>query len=187
MRRSATNCTTHRGGLAGAVVSLSLLGVLFSPVAFGAQSITRWIPLPVAKQTALADDVSPADPLRGAKLYAQCSACHEANSAAHKVGPSLAGIVGRPAAAFPDYAYSAALAGARREGLVWSPEFIDSLIAGPTRFLAGTKMPFIGIADAKDRRDLVSYLETLPPPQTASWLRTDETRGPSDARPGGTN
>jgi cytochrome c len=127
----------------------------------------------VSKLEALSPTAAEPDVSRGAQVFEKCSACHAATGEAHTVGPSLAGIVGRPAAAFSSYIYSDALATAGREGLVWTKEFLESYVASPARFLPGNTMPFVGLTDASERRDLIGYLATLPAPQTASWLGPD--------------
>ena len=64
---------------------------------------------------AMADDA--ADPAtRGAQLFAErCALCHASTGAGGGQGPSLAGVMGRKAAATA-FAYSPAL---RRTGWVW--------------------------------------------------------------------
>ena len=50
---------------------------------------------------------------RGAEQFRQCLACHSLEPGLHLTGPSLAGILGRPAGKAPGYKrYSSALRGA---------------------------------------------------------------------------
>ena len=48
---------------------------------------------------------------------------------------------------------------AGKRGLVWDDPTLDAYITDPTAVVPGTTMDFIGIADAKDRADLIAYLK----------------------------
>jgi cytochrome c len=97
------------------------------------------------------------DAVHGRQVFARCAACHDLNTGATVLGPSLKGIVGRPAGAIAGYPYSPALRGA---DLVWSPANLDAYIASPTRLVPGTQMAFAGLPDAADRADLIAWLQT---------------------------
>jgi len=98
-----------------------------------------------------------ADDARGRALFKEhCAACHTLR--AHQppsFGPTLQGLIGRPAGAVDGYPYSPAMAGA---GLVWSEAALDAYLAGPEAALPGTAMRFPGLAAAADRADLIAYL-----------------------------
>ncbi|MET0270789.1 MAG: c-type cytochrome, partial [Sphingomonas sp.] len=49
------------------------------------------------------------DPVKGKTVYARCMACHATVAGRNGLGPSLAGVVGRKAAALPSFAYSPAM------------------------------------------------------------------------------
>ena len=87
-----------------------------------------------------------------------CSVCHSVIAGKVKVGPPLAGVVGRPAASVPGYPYSDAL---KAGGVTWTAETLDNWLAGPARMFPGVKMTFPGEPDAKVRLALVEYLKTL--------------------------
>ena len=92
---------------------------------------------------------------RGGELFrAKCFACHSLDT--DRIGPRLAGVVGRPAGAVPGYAYSPALA---KAGLVWNAQSLDRWLAGPREFLPGSRMPF-ALRDGQARSDLIAYLAT---------------------------
>ena len=96
------------------------------------------------------------DPEAGRKLFAStCATCHTPDH--NKVGPKLAGVVGRKAGSVPGYPYSPAL---EHAGVVWTPDTLDQWLAGPGKFIAGAAMPF-SLPDKLRRRDIIAYLETL--------------------------
>ncbi len=97
-----------------------------------------------------------ADLARGELLSLACAACHTF-AAGQKaiIGPNLHAVFGRPAAAAPEFTYSAAL---RAANLVWTPRALDAWLADPARFVVGTTMTFTGYRSPEDRRDLIAYL-----------------------------
>lgn len=105
----------------------------------------------------LADQSSAQDVSRGARLFTACEACHAIDSL-HRTGPRLSGIIGRKAGTMPDFRYSRAM---RNANVVWTEETLDRYMASPQSLIPGNLMPFAGLADAKDRADLIAYLATL--------------------------
>jgi len=97
-----------------------------------------------------------ADPEHGKQVFAACAACH--NDQPGALGPSLKGIVGRKSAARDDFRYSGPM---RRANLTWDEKNLREFLVDPQAKVAGTRMPFGGIGDAKDVDDVVAYLETL--------------------------
>ena len=95
-----------------------------------------------------------------ALLRGSCVACHSLNQ--NRVGPSLAGVVGRPAGTAPGYIYSAAI---RNSGIVWTEDKLDAFLAAPQTVVPGTKMTFMGIRDASARAALITYLKAQQPAQ----------------------
>jgi glucose/arabinose dehydrogenase/cytochrome c2 len=99
------------------------------------------------------------DPAAGKRLFReQCLLCHsaEANDDGGARGPSLAGVVGRRAAAAPGFGYSAAL---RNSGLTWDPPTLVRFLGAPTAVVPGTTMA-IAVPAEQDRINLVAYLYT---------------------------
>jgi cytochrome c len=104
---------------------------------------------------AVAGGAHAADPVRGQELYALCQACHTLNGE-HGLGPSLQGIIGRRAGAVEGFRYSPAM---RRSEVVWNATTLDRFMEDSQAVVRGNRMPFDAIADARDRADIVAYLE----------------------------
>ncbi|QUS35881.1 c-type cytochrome [Falsirhodobacter algicola] len=94
------------------------------------------------------------DAERGRQVFTRCAACHRIG--ADGIGPHLDGVVGRPAASVPDYAYSGALRA--MDGAPWTVERLSAFLANPRGFAPGTKMAFAGLPSAQDRADVIAYL-----------------------------
>lgn len=93
---------------------------------------------------------------RGGRIFGMCAGCHAWKTAERRLGPSLAGVFGRRAGTVPGYRYSRAL---RDSGVLWNATTLDAWLADPKKFLPGTRMPFSGIRSARDRSDLIVFLE----------------------------
>src|SRR5579875_928471 len=106
---------------------------------------------------ALASSAAAAD--SGADVFNNnCAICHSTDPGTNKLGPSLAGIVGRKSASLGDYSYSPAMA---KANVTWDKATLDKYLTDPQKMVPGTKMIFPGIKDAKDRKALIDYLATL--------------------------
>lgn len=87
-----------------------------------------------------------------------CAVCHSTEPGTNKLGPSLAGIVGRKSASLGDYSYSP---GMTKLNVTWDKATLDKYLTDPQAMVPGTKMIFPGIKDANDRKALIDYLATL--------------------------
>lgn len=102
------------------------------------------------------------DPVAGEKIFQKCKSCHQVGAgAAHKIGPHLNGLFGRPAASHADFRYSKSLSRAGASGLEWHADTLDSFLENPRAMASGTRMSFRGLHDAADRRNLIAYLRTF--------------------------
>ncbi|WP_423372979.1 c-type cytochrome [Dyella acidisoli] len=100
------------------------------------------------------------DASSGADVFkSECSECHSPKQGKNKKGPSLFGIVGRPAGTAPDYNYSDALKQAR---WTWTTDKLHWYLSQQAKKAnPGTKMKYDGLDDSKQLDDLVTYLDTL--------------------------
>ena len=100
------------------------------------------------------------DPSRGAVVFQQCYACHSVVAGEVGLsGPNLFGVVGRAAGVEAGFDYSPALRAAVSErDLAWSARELDRFLADPEQALPGTSMAFVGLADPRDRADVIAYL-----------------------------
>jgi cytochrome c2 len=83
-----------------------------------------------------------------------CAVCHSTDPGVNKLGPSLAGVVGRPAASLKEYPYSDAM---QHAGVTWTKLVLDKYLTDPQAMVKGTKMLFAGLTSAKDRKALIDY------------------------------
>lgn len=100
-----------------------------------------------------------ASPERGAQIARQCQACHNFQEGqGAKVGPDLYGVVGRPVAAAPKFNYSAAI---KKLGGNWTFDALNKWLTKPSADAPGTAMTFAGLSNAKQRADIIVYLNSL--------------------------
>ncbi|QCN96968.1 cytochrome c family protein (plasmid) [Azospirillum argentinense] len=99
-----------------------------------------------------------ADAAAGKDVFKQCMACHTAEQGKNKVGPSLFGVVGRPAASIEGFKYSKPMQEKAAGGLVWTPDNLKAYITAPKEVVPGGTMAFAGIKDAGKVDDLIAFL-----------------------------
>lgn len=96
------------------------------------------------------------DPARGKTLFQQrCVVCHSVGGQGGKVGPNLAGVVGRKAGT-TGFNYSPAM---KKSGLVWNAATLDSYLTSPMKKVPGARMT-VSVPKADERRDIIAYLGT---------------------------
>ncbi|HSA89646.1 MAG TPA: c-type cytochrome [Burkholderiales bacterium] len=93
------------------------------------------------------------DPKAGERIYERCQACHAL--AYDRVGPRHCGLLGRRAGTVAGFEYSPAMKRSRR---VWNEQSLDRFLADPLKAVPGTTMTYAGVADPKERADLIAYL-----------------------------
>ena len=105
------------------------------------------MPLPAAK------------PPDGTTLFKQqCATCHTTNPAdAVRQGPSLSGIVGRPAGKADGFRYSAGFTDAN---FVWDDTRLDAYLANPQAIVPGSIMAYRQ-PRAETRAAIIAYLKEL--------------------------
>jgi cytochrome c len=113
--------------------------------------------LAVAALLVIGNPAGAQDAAAGKRVFEQCAACHSIDGS-NGVGPSLKGVVGRKSGSSPGFHYSSAM---KKAGIVWDDHVLNDYVADPQKALPGNVMPYSGIADAKQRKDLVAYLKTL--------------------------
>lgn len=92
----------------------------------------------------------------GKKVFNKCKACHTLVEGKNKVGPSLFGVMGQPAARLKGFKYSKAL---KNSGLTWDEETMEKYLAKPKTLVPGTRMTFAGLKKEKDIDNVVAYIK----------------------------
>lgn len=99
-----------------------------------------------------------ADAAAGKDVFKQCMACHTTEQGKNKVGPSLFGVVGRPAGSIEGFKYSKPMQEKAAGGLVWTPENLTAYITAPKEVVPGGTMAYAGLKDPKKVEDLIAFL-----------------------------
>jgi cytochrome c2 len=98
-----------------------------------------------------------AAPVAPPASFTQCQVCHQTAPGQNGIGPSLAGIFGRPAAQVSNFSYTA---GMRSSGLTWDEATLERYIANPSEVVPGTTMAVGSLSD-EERAEIIEYLKTL--------------------------
>lgn len=96
------------------------------------------------------------DAAAGETVFAQCRTCHLVEEGKNGVGPSLYGVIGRPAGSIEGFNYSEANA---NSGITWTPEVMFEYLEAPREYMPGTRMAFPGLKNPQDRADVIAYLD----------------------------
>lgn len=136
-----------------------------SPAAAGSAASEVAVSAPVAPPVNAASGATltlaglTGDAARGQRVFMQCKSCHEVAPGVNKIGPSLAGIVGRRAGTIPNFRYSNAQ---KNSGIIWTEDTLFEYLANPRGYIPGTYMSFVGLRDAQQRADVIAYLKAQP-------------------------
>ncbi len=102
------------------------------------------------------------DVAKGKKVFKKCKACHSVEAGKHKIGPSLAGIVGQDAGKVAGFKKYKGLKGADWK---WDEAALDGWLKNPKKWLKaknGKKSRMVyKLKKEKDRADIIAYLKTL--------------------------
>lgn len=97
------------------------------------------------------------DAVAGKSVFKKCQACHTIDGA-NRVGPTLAGIVGRPVASADGFKYSPAMTEFADGGKIWDEELLTQFLNAPKATVKGTSMAFAGVKKPDDLSNLIAYL-----------------------------
>jgi cytochrome c len=112
----------------------------------------------LAVLAALAHPALAADADAGKTVFhAKCGICHSVVAGQNRIGPSLAGVVGRKSGMAPGYSYSDAN---KNSGKTWDEATLDVYLTNPKASIPGTKMTFAGLPDPTARANVIAYLAT---------------------------
>ena len=89
--------------------------------------------------------------------FAACAACHTADGT-NGLGPSVKGVYGRKAGTAKGFTYSAAM---KKADVTWDDKTLDAFIGDPQKAIPGNVMRFPGVADEKQRAEIIDYLKTM--------------------------
>jgi cytochrome c len=92
----------------------------------------------------------------GAAVFKKCTQCHSPVEGKNGTGPSLYGIIGRPAGSIPGFRYSAAN---RNSGITWTEQEMFNYLEDPKKRIPGTIMAFVGLKKPQERADVIAYLK----------------------------
>jgi len=98
-------------------------------------------------------------PADGERVFrTQCGACHSVEAGQNRIGPHLAGIMGRKAGGVEGARYSPAL---KASTIIWNEETLAAFLANPREVIPGTTMT-IGVRSEEQRAAIIAYLKSLP-------------------------
>lgn len=128
-----------------------------------------------AAGAALADEAAPTEDAAmvaaGRHVFNNCIACHSIEPGKRGFGPSLHGVIGRPAASLPDFAYSQAL---KTSKIVWTVPNLRKWIGNNDKMVPGTRMRHVAITDRAEQDYLIAFLRSLSQPVLVDQAKAAE-------------
>lgn len=108
----------------------------------------------------VAVSAAPVEAADGEKVFNKCKACHALEAGKHKIGPSLAGVVGRKAGTAEGYTKYRGMEGA---DWVWTEEELMKYLEDPrgyTEARTGTKSSMVfKLSKEEERKAVIEYLK----------------------------
>lgn len=100
------------------------------------------------------------DVVAGEQVFQRCASCHTVMDNTNKKGPSLRGIVGRPAASVVGFSYSDGLRAFGASGAAWDEATLDKFLQDTIGFVKGMRMVITPVRREADRMNLIAFLKT---------------------------
>lgn len=98
------------------------------------------------------------DAAAGKTAFNKCAICHSIKDGENKIGPSLAGVIGRKSHSEAGYTYSEPM---KKYDVTWDQATLDTYLADPRKVVPGTRMIFPGLKNETERSNVIAYLATL--------------------------
>jgi cytochrome c len=103
-----------------------------------------------------------ADIAAGEAVAKKCVSCHSFNQGgANMVGPNLYGVIGHKPGSHAGMAYSDGMKEFGSKTAAWDYENLNGFLGAPQKYIAGTKMSFVGLKKPEDRINMIAYLHSL--------------------------
>lgn len=118
----------------------------------------RFLVLAIAVVLAASPAFAGGDAKKGEKVFRKCKSCHTVEPGKHKIGPSLAGVVGRKAGTAEGYTKYKGLKGA---DFVWNEDNLDKWLKNPKKFIGKSTSMSFKLRKEDDREDVIAYLKTV--------------------------
>ena len=134
-----------------------------------------------------------ADTAAGQVVSTKCASCHNfVAGGPDMTGPGLYGVIGRKPGGHPGFAYSGGLTEFGAKTPAWDYDNLYEFLAAPQKYIAGTKMTFVGLKKPEERIALIAWLRTqsaspaaIPAPKPAAAAPAAEaaTAAPAASAP----
>jgi len=189
------------GGLLGAVLLLLIVRqgaeMLFAPTPMKAPGYSIAVATGDAgAATEVADtppdwgtELAKADVAAGAAVSQKCASCHNfANGGPNQTGPNLWGVLGRKPGSHAGFAYSQGMTDFGGKQAAWDYQHVYEFLSGPSAYINGTKMSFVGLKKREDRINLIAWLRqqsssplAIPAPNPAAAAPAPAAAAPAAA------
>ena len=115
------------------------------------------------------------DPVAGKKVFLRCKNCHTIEKkGVPLIGPNLWGIINRQSATKEGFQYSEAM---KKFGKKWDVATLNVYLKKPRALVPNGRMNFVGLADTKQRADVIAYLNSKSDkPIRLSVAKNDKTK-----------